>query len=584
MNVDRARWLRAVRAGRWLIGSGFLIGLGLWVLPAAAEGSSTPVPSVRVRPMPMPPPVAVPQDPVERAIQESGGLLRLGKSDEAVAKLEDVYKQHPDNWRVVQMLGWALEGTGDRARAIDLYKDAAGHLAHPVQALVELERLYREENDWNQALSLCLDIRRTHPDASSWVTDEIESLIRTDKVGEPALQALEDAIRKSPGDAQLEDLLVQGLLYQGRTDQAIAQAATLDHDRKARGAVLLGVCELAAQKGNQAAALNGYDVLLKSDPVKPVHDEALFRRAETLRALGRAEESLAAFDLASDSGAFAGQARLEKAEVLALDLHRPKDALAAYQAVLDPGGSGRIDPALRDRVQLAMADCDVRLEQPDNASKIYGALADSANGAADPEVRASALFQVGEMFFYQGKLKEAVEAWYKLTDRAPNDPIVNQALERILLLGEKSDNGGIPVTALAQAEYQRRLGQPDKALKIVDDALAQYAASRAADALGRERALLLLDLGKLPDARAEADTLAARFPGSAQASRTLLDVAARLAGTPNGATEARSIYLMILLRFPDSLEAPEARAALQKLDQSHAAALPAARYRGDDQG
>ncbi len=522
-----------------------------------------------------------PADPLETKLAEARGLIRLGKQDEAIAKLRPLYQQYPSEWRVVQLLGWALAAKEDRAGAIALYLEAAGRVPEPMMPLVEAERLSREGDDWTQALQLCLDIRERFPDAQAWVSDELESLIRTDRIGEAAMQALEDAVRKHPGDRTLQELAIQGLLFHGRTDRAVEQAAALDREQKARGATLLRVSRLAADKGNPDAALAGYDRILKEYPDSPVKDEVLFLRAEALRAAGRAQESLAAYDAASGaapgkgigkasgSSPFAARARLEKARVLANDLHRTQQALEAYQAVLQDLGP-RPDPHAAEEVRLAMADCYVSLGNPAEATKLYAALADSANGAADPKVRAQAMFQVGEMLFYQGKLKEANDAWYKLADRAPRSPVVNNALERILLLGEKSDNGGVPVTALGQAEYQRRLGNMEKGLKLVDDAVGQFPASRAVDALERERVLLLLDLGRLDEARTAADTLASRFPESPLASRTLFELAGRIAATPDGAASARSIYMMILLHFPDSLEAADARSALQKMEQARA--------------
>jgi hypothetical protein len=47
-------------------------------------------------------------------------------------------------------------------------------------------------------------------------------------------------------------------------------------------------------------------------------------------------------------------------------------------------------------------------------------------------------------------------------------------------------------------------------------------------------------------------------------------VADRLAPLPERASEAREIYLMVLVGFPESLEAARAREALQALDRTRA--------------
>lgn len=312
--------------------------------------------------------------------------------------------------------------------------------------------------------------------------------------------------------------------------------------------------------------------MLKLDPPEPVKEEALYRRAVVLRRMGKPDQSLSALDQAIDSASrsdLAVRSRMAKAEILDHELRRSQDALAAYQDVdrqlQGSQGPGR-NEQLRDSVRLAMADCELRLERPAEATRLYQAVADSGS---DPQCRADALFQAAEMLFYQGKLKEANEAYFQLTDKYPDQKWTNDALARILLLGEKTDDSGIPVTALAQAEYQRRLGKLDTAFKLVDGALSQYPQSRAADALLAERVKLFLDLGKLPEAQVAADTLAARYPRSLLAPRALLQIADEWMRQPQGEKPAQAVLMEILTRFPDALEAADARAALQKLKEGN---------------
>jgi tetratricopeptide (TPR) repeat protein len=343
------------------------------------------------------------------------------------------------------------------------------------------------------------------------------------------------------------------------------KAADLDRERKAGGQILLRYASTAEEKMYDDVALDGYDRILKLQPSERVRGEALYRKASVLLRLGRRDESLAAYDAAaSGNGPFAFKARLEKAGILDREMHRPEEALAAYEQVLNQLGTapGGDEAQMSDDVRLAMAECQLRLARPDEAMRLYQELTEKGN---DPETRAASLYQVGEMLFYQGKLKEAEDTWYQLTDKYPTLRWVNDALARILLLGENGDAGGVPVTALAQAEYQRRLGNVNAGLKLVDEALAQYPTSGAADDLLLERVSLLLTLGKVPEAKTVADTLAARFPKSLLAPRALMAVANEQARQPGGGTEAQALYMELLLRFPDSLEAADARAVLQRL-------------------
>jgi tetratricopeptide (TPR) repeat protein len=540
----------------------------------------------------------VPADDVERGLGEAAGFLRQGRLEEAIRQLQELQAASPQDWRVTLALGRTLESAGRRDEAVALYRQAAATMAEAGPALMELQRAQRAAEDWDGALDTCLEYLERFGDQDAWVADEVESLVRTDRIGPQAIRALEKAHAARPDDQRLRELLVIARLHQGEADKAIEEATAMDRERKAHGALLARYANLAQEKGLFPAALQGWDRVLQLDPPEPLRDTALLRRARVLRDLGRLPESIAGFDAAARDGAppVRVAALSDKADLLAQKMQRPEEALKAYRALLDElrrGGrsdsrresrsDGRSDGSgerrqaglgegrregwsegdvTADRVRLAMAELHIRLEQPGEAALVYRSLADSA---ADTEVRAEALYHAGEMLLYQGKLREAQDTWYEVTDNYPKSRWVNDALTGVLMVGENTDDGGIPLTALAQAMYQQRLGRPERGMALVDEAIARYPRTRAGDRLREMRVLLLLDLTRTEDARAEADSLAVKYPESALGARAFLAVADRLASSPATEAEAEAVYLELLTRFPDALEASQARAALQKV-------------------
>ena len=531
-----------------------------------------------------------PADDLERGLGEAAGFLRQGRLEEAIRRLQELQAANPENWRVTLALGRTLESAGRRDEALALYRQAVATIAEAGPALIELQRSQRAAEDWEGALDTCLEYLGRFGDQDAWVADEVESLVRTDRIGPQAIRALEKAYAARPEDQRLRELLVIARLHQGEADKAIEEATAMDRERKAHGAFLTRYANLAQEKGLFPAALQGWDRVLQLDPTEPVRDAAILCRARVLRDLGRLPESIAGFDAAARDGAAPVRvaALADKADLLAVKMQRPQEALAAYRALLDElrrgdrrdsrreGRSDGLGDGLRegrsegwsggdvtvDRVRLAMAELHIRLEQPGEAALVYRALADSA---ADTEVRAEALYHAGEMLLYQGKLREAQDTWYEVTDNYPKTRWVNDALAGVLMVGENTDDGGIPLTALAQAMYQQRLGRPERGMQLVDEAIARYPRTRAGDHLREMRVLLLLDLTRTEDARAEADSLAVKYPESALGAQAFLAVADRLATSPATEAEAEAVYLELLTRFPDALEASQARAALQKV-------------------
>jgi tetratricopeptide (TPR) repeat protein len=210
-----------------------------------------------------------------------------------------------------------------------------------------------------------------------------------------------------------------------------------------------------------------------------------------------------------------------------------------------------------------MANCDLQLGRLEEAGTLYERMAEQAT---DPAVRVEAVFQVGEMLFYQGRMEEAETKYYELVDAYPTASWVNDALDRILQIGENADQGGVPLAALAQAEFQRRLGGLHKAISLIDEAIASYPGAAAQDDLLLRKLTYQLDLGEVARAKSTADTLASRLPDSRLAPRGYLEIAKHHLSVPGGENAAKEICTEILLRWPNSIEAPVARTTIDRLE------------------
>jgi len=505
-------------------------------------------------------------DPVDNALNEARGLLRIGRKDEGLAKLRQLHTDNPANTRVLLYLGKQLAENGHGDEAVSLYREGLPTVEEAGPILIDLERLYREAKQWSDAVDTCLEYQARVGDAGGWVENELESLIRSDRLGEEAVRAMEKAAEKHPDDPSLSRLFVLALFFNGQGTKALERAAQLDEKQGGKGDALLAYAGMALEKGAFADARQAYELALQRNLAGSRREEVLYRRAQMLRKERSLEASLAAYDeviAANPEGTYARPARLDKAQILMQELNRKADALSTYRQLLASVTPARkkADIEFADQTRLAMADCELSLERPAEAESLYADLADSARS---PDIRVAALFQQAEMRFYQGKLKDAETLYYKLTDLYPTDQWVNDALERILQIGENASGGG-GLTAVAQADYQRRLGHHDRALVLLDEALDAAPKSPVSDDLLLSRVRTLLEMGRTAEAGTSADTLAARFAESPLAPRALFETAGRWAERPEGRDTAIALYEKILLKFPNCLEAPDARAALLDL-------------------
>jgi len=508
------------------------------------------------------------RSPLDIAIREAEMELRQGNVEEGLSLFEKVFQENKGSAKVAQLYGRHLLEHDRVARAVEVYQQAIRETDGSAILVQELERIYRQLDRDKDALDLCLDHLEKHPDDTRWVAGELESLIRMEELADEGLSRLGKIQRAHPDEVALADLYLESLFFAGRTVPAMEFASKLDEQRKTGGSTLYQLALLAERKGSPEEALQVIDRALLSNPQAPLHTELLYDRARILRKLRRVDETLAAYDAvvsADPQNELADRALYDKAQLLQNELHRYADAHAVYETLLDRVTPIRTaeDLTTANEVQLEMANCDLQLGRLDEAAELFSRMAEQAT---DPAVRVEAVFQVAEMLFYQGRMQEAETKYYELVDAYPTASWVNDALDRILQIGENADEGGVPLAALAQAELQRRLGNVEKAIALIDDALASFPNSSTQDDLLLRKASFQLAKGDVTAARATADTLATRFPDSRLAPRCYLELAEHHLSSPDGERAAKEICTEILLRWPTSIEAPVARSTIDRLE------------------
>lgn len=505
---------------------------------------------------------------LEQELALAKRLLRSGQTVAAMEKLRALNEAHPADTRVLQIYAAQLRKEERLADAIPLYRRAVEESSEPGPILQELEGIYRELRRDAEAFEVALEYQDRFGERGRWVQRELESLILTGRLGEAAVAKIDKALAGRGDDSPLHRLRLTALYFAGRKEEAQAAAAALDRKRGARGAELFAYATLLEEKGELSDALLALEAAVLSDPEPGLGEEMLYTQAQLLRRLRRIEDALATYDrmvAQHPESPLVKSVLLEKAHILENELRRKDEAIAAYEDLLERIQPVRTaeDAQLVNRVQLSMADCHLLLGRPEKAGELYQQMADNAT---DPAVRVEALYQVAEMLFYQGRAQEAQESYYKIVDDYKTSSWTNDALERILIIDENNDFGGVPLSALAQAQYYRRLGEVQRALSMIDDALGGFPESEAIDNLLFEKTSLHLVLGKPEEARTAAEQLATDYPESTFAPRGLKIVGDYYREMTGGQAAAKEIYTDILLRFPKAIEVPEVRARLDELE------------------
>jgi tetratricopeptide (TPR) repeat protein len=521
------------------------------------------------RPAQDPPPGSLSVDSV-RKLRDAQSLARLGKYDQALTVLgmidEPAAAPH-----VVGLKGTCLRKLGRIDEAIDLYRDEAQARAargeDPMPMWAELERALREGKRLEEALDVCLEVRRNAGAETDWVRDEMESLIQADGLGERALPPLRREIESRPQDAELRNLLIAALFFLGRTEESLLEARALDSARKAHGTVLLRHLRLLEEKAMREPAVAAADAAIAEGLAGADLQEALLLRARALRRLHRSLEAADAFQAAADAapkGPLVQVALRDRAALFVREMGDLDRGAAAYEALIASLEKDRSSESgrLLAQARVALADVRLRMGRYEDAGAVLRVVEERAS---DPTSREEAAFEQAEILFYAGKTEEASAEYGRIVKEFAGGQKVNDALERMLLLTRAAEAGPVPLAALGQVAYQRRVGAHERALEICHEAADACGDCAAAEDLLQQQALVLLDLGRLEEAATVADTLATRHADGAAAPKVLRAVADRMRERDGDTEAVLHRYEDLLIRFPTSHDAFEVRSILEKL-------------------
>jgi tetratricopeptide (TPR) repeat protein len=506
-----------------------------------------------------------------RTLRSAKSLSRQGKYAEALAQLRAFHEQGALDPEYQQLVGTCLRKLGRFDEAAELYRDRADTLAahgeDPTQMLVELERVYRESQDLDAAFKVCLELHRQGGGVGAWVRDEMESLIQADLLGDQALAPLREEIERRGDAEELRDLYLDALLFLGRYEESLQEAVLLDRQRNANGEVILDRIRWMDQRGVGQETLEAIDAAIAEGLAGNQLQEAHYLRARSLRRLRRHADAAGAFQQAAEiapEGPLARAVLQERADLLVRDLRDLAEGEAAYLALIENIRSGK-DPkkaTLLARARVALADCLLRMGRYEDASEVVRQVEEESKEPADRE---EAAFQQAEIHFYAGQIDEARAGYERVVEEFAGGTRVNDALDRILILKRSAGAEAVPLAALGQIAYQRRVGAPERAREIAHEALEFCNDCAAAEDLLREECLALVELGRLEEAAIQADSLAELHPEGGSAPPVLREVADSMHRRDGPTDEVLRRYEELVIRFPQSHEALEVRNLLRDL-------------------
>ncbi len=186
----------------------------------------------------------------------------------------------------------------------------------------------------------------------------------------------------------------------------------------------------------------------------------------------------------------------------------------------------------------------------------------------DPVRREVAEFDLVELDFFAARFDTAQAGYRQFATLHGRGFLTNDALARFLLIDENSDAGAKPLALYAEAARVARAGRPDSAANVLRLALDRHPGAALEDDLHFALGEVNLEMGLPDQALRHFAVIADSMPESPLAATALLQIGRCHMIGDRDKKAAMAAYEKVLERFPDSVEAGEARERLERLRMS----------------
>ncbi len=268
--------------------------------------------------------------------------------DQAIAEFQKIVALQPASVDDHMVLGqlYTVKHQPDQAEAE--FKTALAIEPESEDVVLNLTRLYAEKGDLEKAAKTIESI----PEDGRTPKMEFTLGALYDQMKQPkdAIAAYKRAKDLDPSDVQIVDSLAQDLLNSNQFDDALAQYKTLAEDNPDDAEPLVHIAEIERRQGKYDDALA---VIRKARKMDPNSLEAGFNEGLLLDFMGRLDEAEKVYQQMVDqnqevshaNGAYTEEEKnnrsifLERLGTVSTEENKTEQAIAAYQKMIDLGGS-----------------------------------------------------------------------------------------------------------------------------------------------------------------------------------------------------------------------------------------------------
>jgi tetratricopeptide (TPR) repeat protein len=279
---------------------------------------------------------------------ENGGSSASSSNqvlDQAIAEFEQIVALDPKSVEDRMVLGqlYTVKHLPEKAEAE--FKTAQAIEPESEDVVLNLARLYAESGDVQHAVKTIEAV--PHDGRTPKMEFMLGALYDQLKQPKDAIAAYQRAEDLEPGDLQTMDALAAALLSGDQLDEALKQYKAIAEADPENSEALVHIAEIERRQGKYEEALA---TIRKARKIDPKSLEAGFNEGLLLDVLGRFDDAVQTYqemvDAASHAnGAYTEEEKnnrgifLERLGAVYLEENKTDQAIAAYQKMIDMGGS-----------------------------------------------------------------------------------------------------------------------------------------------------------------------------------------------------------------------------------------------------
>ncbi len=492
---------------------------------------------------------------------------RSGRRDEAFKRWDEIYQLPQPSANAFFRLMNAMIDSRLPDGLEEMARKARKATGDPSLLAASLASYWASRGQVDKAVQEWLSLLEIQPRQADHIQRQILALPEDERTRGEVIQTLEAAKAKNSIKLLAIETLAQLHFRDRNWEKAYQEVRSADRLSGNSGESLLDFAETLNSETEFQWALNVLDDLEKTHPQISASPKALLVRGKALAARGFNAEADSVFSILTGDDilrtAQEQDALLLQAELKLKALRQPAAARDLITTKLAK------NPRLRRKgeLMLLIADSYVVQENLQDALKVYLQTADG-NFPGEQEIRSRSLVNAARVELCLGRIESALERWNQATRFEPEGLLANDALEWAALLRQaQSDSSNLVNFAWADLEVRR--GNPERA-----DSLFRRIADQTSCAELAERSLwrsagIQRASGEYDKAITTLQESLRRFATSQRAPELLLTLAEIFERDKGDAKSAIVHYEKILVDYPDSLPAQEARRRIRKIESSN---------------